>query len=66
MTNPILTYPDPNLPNVLFTDDSKYAWACILTQEKMHIFEGKETRVLHPLTHEWIIQRKPAKLGLPD
>ena len=29
MTDPILTYPDPNLPYVLFTDASKYAWACI-------------------------------------
>ena len=27
MTDPILTYPDPNLPYVLFTDASKYAWA---------------------------------------
>ena len=33
MTEPILTYPDPNLPYVLFTDASKYAWACVLTQE---------------------------------
>ena len=35
MTEPILTYPDPNLPYVLFTDASKYAWACVLTQEKI-------------------------------
>ena len=34
MTEPILTYPDPNLPHVLFTDASKYAWACVLGQEK--------------------------------
>ena len=34
MTEPILAYPDPNLPYVLFTDASKYAWACVLTQEK--------------------------------
>ena len=34
MTEPILTYPDPNLPYVLFTDASKYAWTCVLTQEK--------------------------------
>ena len=31
MTEPILTYPDPSLPYVLFTDASKYAWACVLT-----------------------------------
>ena len=51
MTDPVLTYPDPNLPYVLFTDASKYAWACILTQEKMHVIEGKETRLLHPITY---------------
>ena len=51
MTEPILTYPDPNLPYVLFTDASKYAWACVLTQEKTHTFEGKETKILHPITY---------------
>ena len=51
MTEPILTYPDPNLPYVLFTDASKYAWACVLTQEKTHITEGKETKILHPITY---------------
>ena len=51
MTEPILTYPDPNLPYVLFTDASKYAWACVLTQEKTHTVEGKEIKVLHPITY---------------
>ena len=51
MTEPILTYPDPNLPYVLFTDASKYAWACVLTQEKTHMVEGKETKILHPITY---------------
>ena len=41
MTEPILTYPDPNHPYVLFTDASKYAWACVLTQEKTHTYKGK-------------------------
>ena len=36
MTDPILTYPDPNLPSVLFTYTSKYAWACVLMEEKTH------------------------------
>ena len=44
MTEPILTYPDPNLPYVLFTDASKYAWACVLTQEKTHQIEEKEVK----------------------
>ena len=47
----ILMYPDPNLPYVLFTDASKYAWACVLTQEKTHTFEEKETKILHPITY---------------
>ena len=51
MTTPILTYPDPNLPYVLFMDASKYAWACVLKQEKTHITEGKETKLLHPITY---------------
>ena len=51
MTEPILTYPDPNLPCVLFTDVSKYAWACVLTQEKTHMVEGKEIKILHPITY---------------
>ena len=51
MTEPILTYPDPNLPYVLFTDASKYAWACVLTQEETHIIEEKEVKILHPITY---------------
>ena len=51
MTEPILTYPDPNLPYVLFTDASKYAWACVLTQEKTHVVENKEVCILHPITY---------------
>ena len=27
-----LKYPNPEKPYTLFTDASKYAWACILTQ----------------------------------
>ena len=51
MTEPILTYPDPNHPYVLFTDASKYAWACVLTQEKTHQIEGKEVKILHPIIY---------------
>ena len=51
MTEPILTYPDPNLPYVLFTDASKYTWACVLTQEKTHVMEEKEVKILHPITY---------------
>ena len=51
MTEPILTYLDPNLPYVLFTDASKYAWACVLTQQKTHQIEEKEVKILHPITY---------------
>ena len=51
MSDPILTYPDPNQPYVLFTDASKYAWACVLTQEKTHQKDGKEVKILHPITY---------------
>ena len=51
MSEPILTYPDPNHPYVMFTDASKYAWACMLTQEKTHQVEGKEIKILHPITY---------------
>ena len=51
MTEPILTYLDPNYPYVLFTDASKYAWACVLTQEVTHHIEGKEVKILHAITY---------------
>ena len=58
MTEPILTYPDPNLPYVLFTNASKYAWACVLTQEKMQKIEEKEVKILQPHNlHEWSLLR---------
>ena len=51
MTEPIFTYPDPSLPYVLFTDASKYAWACVLTQEKTHMIGEKEVKILLPITY---------------
>ena len=48
---PILKYPDPKKPYTLFTDASKYAWACVLTQEYVHEFDGKERKILHPITY---------------
>ena len=49
---PILVYPDPSKPYVLFTDASKYAWSCVLTQESTHTFDGKEIKVLHPISYQ--------------
>ena len=45
-----LTRPKSSLC-VFFTDASKYAWACVLTQEKAHQIEEKEVKILHPITY---------------
>ena len=49
---PILVYPDPSKPCVLFTDASKYAWSCILTQEYTHEMDGKSVKILHPISYQ--------------
>ena len=51
LKEPILKYPDPSKPYTLFTDASKFAWACVLTQEYEHEFEGKKRKILHPITY---------------
>ena len=66
LTEPILTYPNPNLPYVLFTDASKYAWACVLMQEKTHTFEEKETKILPPVTYISGLFRVVKSLGMLD
>ena len=50
MTEPILTYSNPNLPYVLFTDASKYTWACVLMQEKI-IYLKKKKLKFYILSH---------------
>ena len=44
ITSPILKYP------TLFTDASKHAWACVLTQEHEHEKDGKIFKINHPIT----------------
>ena len=34
----------------MFTDASKYAWACVLTQEYQYEKDGKEFKINHPIT----------------
>ena len=51
LKEPVLKYPDPSKPYTLFTDASKFAWACVLTQEYEHEFEGKKRKILHPITY---------------
>ena len=48
---PILKYPDPTKPYTLYTDASKYAWSCVLTQEYEHETEGKIRKIYHPITY---------------
>ena len=50
ITSPILKYPDPNKSYTLFTDASKHAWACMLTQEYEHKKDGKIFKINHPIT----------------
>ena len=49
---PILKYPDLNKPYTLFTDASKHAWACVLTQEYEYKNENKIYKVNHPITFQ--------------
>ena len=49
--SPILKYPDPEKPHTLFTDASKYSWACVILQAYSHIIEGKEKTILQPIIY---------------
>ena len=48
---PILKYPDPSKPYVLYTDASKYAWAGVLTQSYQHKDERGVKEIHHPITY---------------
>ena len=48
---PILRFPDPNKPYTLYTDASKYAWSCVLTQQYTHDMDNKQTVVNHPIMY---------------
>ena len=48
MAEPILKYPDPNKPYVLYMDASKYV---SLTQEYEYEDEGKLKKIHHPITY---------------
>ena len=64
---PILVYPDPSKAYVLFTDASKYAWSCVLTQEYTHDIEVQNCQNTSSyFLSIGIIQGKPTELGLSD
>ena len=67
---PISWFPDPNKPYTLYTDASKYAWWCFLTQQYVHEKDGKQVIVNHPITYvsglfkgsqlSWVVLTKEA------
>ena len=50
VTSPILKYPDPNKAYTLFTDASRHAWPCVMTQEYQHEKDGKVCKINDPIT----------------
>ena len=50
LEEPVLKYPNPNRPYVLYTDASKYAWAGVLTQAYTHAADRIEKEIHHPVT----------------
>ena len=51
LKEPVLKYPNPDQPYVLYTDASKYAWAGVLTQAHTHAVDGIEKEIHHPVTY---------------
>ena len=51
LEEPVLKYPNPDRPYVLYTDTSKYAWAGVLTQAYRHTMDGVEKEIHHPVTY---------------
>ena len=51
MKDPILNYPDPNKPYTDYTDASKNAWACVLTQQYEYEQNGEKFSIQHPITY---------------
>ena len=51
LKEPILKYPKPDQPYILYTDARKYAWAGVLTQAYTYKEEIKEYVIHHPFTY---------------
>ena len=39
---PILRFSNPNKSYILYTDVSKYAWSCVLTQQYTHNIDNRQ------------------------
>ena len=59
LKEPILKYPDPSKPYVLYTDVSKYAGAGVLTQAYQHNDEKGVKEIKHPITYISVLFRGP-------
>ena len=64
LEKPVLKYPNPDRPYVLYTDASKYAWAGVLMQAYTHAVDGGRKRN-SPFSylHQWTIQGATNQLG---
>ena len=51
LKDPILKYPMPDKPYILYTDASKYAWAGVLTQAYEYEQGGVQEVIHHPITY---------------
>ena len=51
LKEPILKYPMPEQPYILYTDASKYAWAGVLTESYQYKENEKEYYIHHPITY---------------
>ena len=51
LEEPILKYPNPEKPYLLYTDASRYAWAGVLTQSYQHKDEKGVKEIHHPITY---------------
>ena len=63
---PIIWFPDPNKPYTLYTDTSKYAWSCVLTQQYTYERDGKQVIVNHPITYAIYMSIKKLTYYLED
>ena len=64
LEEPVLKYPNPDRPYVLYTDASKYTWAGVLMQAYTHAVDGVEKRNSPSrYLHQWTIQGATNQLG---
>ena len=50
----ILKYPNPEKPYTLFTNASKYAWACVLIKPYTHVIDCREKKQSLIWSHTWV------------